>query len=225
MSAELMGVSVTRLEEPIGQALRTYEEVSDNGLMFDSDKASKLELTPDKPNSARSVTDVTFMTEKIGSLYVIAFKPGDGTGDESAHKLASLRVDRPYPRSTLIVPRSKAGVHSEVNLTIVRHSIEDVHAEPEKFAGTFDLLGLDIERVTKIGELGHLATEKYPIPVATLTVGYGEDGKRFGDPHAVYNGISDAIQVCAFLAISDAVHTKYQNVLDGLRPQFPRRSK
>jgi hypothetical protein len=223
MSERLMSIPLTRFEEPIGQALKTYQEISDNGLVFDPKGASKLRLTPDKSNSARSVTDALFMAEKIGTLYLIAFKPGDGTGDESGYKLSDLQVDSQYSRQTLIVPRNKTGVHHEAHLAIVRHRTEDLHAEPELYAGTFDLVGLDGNNIKKIGELGHPVNEKNTTPLATLTVGYGKGEERFGDPHAVFSGISNAVQVCAFLAISDDVHKKYQSILDGLNPKLPRR--
>lgn len=221
MPEKLMGVPLTRLEEPIGQALRTYQEIFDNGLVLDSASATKLQLTPEKSNSARSVSDLAFMGEKIGSLYVIVFKPGEGTGDESGYRLSDLQVDAPYPNKTLIIPRNKTGVHHEAHLTIARHTIEDVHAEPEIFAGTFDLIGLDGKKVVKIGQLGQKLDDQLRLPVATFTVGYDKNEKRFGDPHAVYSGISDAIQICAFLAISNEIHNRYQHILDGLNPQMP----
>jgi hypothetical protein len=222
MTERLMDVPLTRFEGPIRQALGTYQEISDNGLVFDPNAASKLQLTPEMPNSARSATSVLFMTEKVGTLYVIAFKPGDGTGKESEYrKLSDLKVGSNYPNKTLIVPRNKDGVYHEAHLTIVRHVIENVHAEPEMFAGTFDLIGLDGKRVVKIGQLGQKLDEQASLPLATFTVGFDENGLRFGDPHAVYSGISNAVQLCAFLAISNEIHNRYQHILDGLKPQFP----
>ncbi len=43
----------------------------------------QLQLTPDKPNTARVVLDFLYQREKVGDLYVILFAPGDGTGKES----------------------------------------------------------------------------------------------------------------------------------------------
>lgn len=218
MSKEVMGVSLSRLEDPIRSALKNYQSASD-GLVFDTDKACKLASTPDKPNSARSATDVIFQGEQIGTLYVIAFKPGDGTGTEIDYQLENLHVDSPYPRDARIVPRNKTGIDSEAHMTIVSHNIEDSHAEPQPYAGTFDLLGLDGTRVKKIGRLGHPVSKGIATPVTTFTVGY-RGGERFGDPHAVFSTIK-AVQVCAFLAISDKVHKDHPRVLVGLRPQLP----
>ena len=217
-----MGVPVDRFRDPIQHALKRYQEKSSGNLGFDIIPASNLTLTPEKPNSARSATPAQYKGKEVGTLYIIAFKPQDGTGDEKTHKLADLDVDTPYPRITSVVPRSKAGVHSEGHLTIVTHKIEDVHAEPVLFDGSYDLLGLEKTRVLKIGTLGqpNLQTA-YLEPTATLTTGYDRESRRFADPHAVFSMLPDRIQVCAFLAISDAVNQEYANILKSLNPQFP----
>lgn len=215
-----MGIALETLEDPIRAALKTYQEISDNGLRFDRDRACRLDLTPDKPNSARSATDALFQKEPIGKLYVIAFKPGDGTGSQDYYQLNNLKVDSQYPTTALVVPRDKVGVHSEAHLTIVRYGIEDPHAEPQLYAGSFDLLGLDGNFVRKIGELGHPEKAETTFPVATFTVGY-RGSERFGDPHAIYSKIPGTVQVCAFLAVTDEIHKMYPNILDGLNPQLP----
>ena len=132
-----------------------------------------------------------------------------------------LSLNPAYPREIRVVPRSKKGVHNEGCLAVVSHEIGNVHAEPEMYAGTFDLLGLDGKSVRKIGELGHSETQTHHTPVATLTVGY-KNQERFGDPHAVFNRINGWIQVCAFLAISDEIQKEYPDILNTLNPQFPR---
>jgi hypothetical protein len=222
MSKELMGVPLERLEQPIRAALYSYEEQSANGLRLDIENAHKLELTPDKPNSARSATEVFLRDTQIGKLYVIAFKPGDGTGSQDFYQVKNLRFEKPYPASALAVPRKKIGVHSEVLLTIVAHEIENVHAGPRMYAGIYDLLGLDGDMVGKIGELGYSKDAFIPVPLSTFTVGYKDEIERFGDPHAVYSGIP-AIQVCAFLAISNGIYQNHPDIWKGLRPQYPRK--
>lgn len=219
MSAEILGVSLEKLRGPIRTALKEYGEISGD-LKFDVDNASNLSLTSTKPNSARSETEAFYRNAPIGSLFVIAFKPGDGTGSEINFNLKDLAVDTPYPIATLIVPRNKTGVHSEAHLTIVTHKIEDVHAEPKLFAGTYDLLGLKGNKIVKIGQLGHPINQDATPPVTTLTVGYNKS-ERFGDPHAVYSAIPTSIQVCAFLAISEAIETEYTNILKSLNPKLP----
>lgn len=219
MSAEIMGVSLSDFEAPIRTALNTYEELSSGSLKFDADNACKLELTTDKPNSARSETEAGYQGTSVGRLFVIAFKPGDGTGSEINYKLDGLAIKTPYPRNTAVVPRNKTGVYNEAHMTIVTHDVDNVHAEPHLYAGRFDLLSLDRTIVKKIGELGHPGAENIN-PVTTLTVGYA-DMKRFGDPHAVFSAIPSVVQVCAFLAISDEIHRKYADVLGSLNPRLP----
>lgn len=219
MSEKLMGISLLWLEDPIRTALKTYQEISNNRLLFAIDEACKIELTPDKPNSARSATVATFEGLPFGTLYMIAFKPGDGTGSEVDYQISRLIIDHPYPKAALIVPRNKVGVHSEVHLTIMRHALENPNADPELYAGTYDLLGLAGNSVKKMGQLGHPETIDTSIPIATFTVGY-RGSERFGDPHAVYSPVA-AIQVCAFLAISNEVHQQHPQLLNTLHPRLP----
>ena len=217
-----MGVPLSRLEDPIQATLKAYQEVANNGLVFASEVACKLEPTPTKSNSARSESDARLGGDVIGKLFVIVFKPKDGSGSEVSYKLADLQVDSRYPVGTQVVPRNKTGVYSEGHLAIATHGIDDVHAEPRLYAGTFDLLGLKDTKIVKIGELGHPENQKIMVPVTTLTVGY-DNGKRFGDPHAVYSAIPGSLQVCAFLAISDEVQKSHPNLLNSLKPQLPTR--
>lgn len=223
MSPEIMGVSLKTLENPIRTSLAAYQKISNGELGFDIDSACKLTLTPDKPNSARSETDAWFRHVQIGKFYVIAFKPGDGTGSEVNYLLDDLLVDSLYPRNICVVPRNKTGVYHEGHLAIVRQKLEDVHAEPELFIGKLDLIGLDGVRVGKIGELGQSEGSAPALPLATFTVGY-KDGIRFGDPHAVYSSDQKSLQVGAFLAISDLVHKEHPNVLSSLKPHLPLKS-
>ena len=220
--AEVMGVPLSRLEAPIHSAISTYQRIADSGLVFDAGKASKLELTPDKPNSARSESKVFYNDGMLGTLYVIAFKPGDGTGSEITHKLGDLRIEPPYPRDTRVVPRSKEGVHSEAHLAILRHGLEDVHAYPELFQGTLDELTLDGDTVRKTHEIGQAVDENIIAPLTTLTV-WHIIRERFGDPHAIYNSIPNYLQVCAFLALRNEIADKHPDALIGLRPHYPRR--
>lgn len=221
MSKEIRGVRLDSLRDPIHVALRTYEEISKGDLSFDKPTASNLDLTPTKPNSARSETEARFRGNLIGSLFVIAFKPGDGTGSEADRRLENLRLNPEYPRGVQVVPRNKTGVHSEGHLTVLTQTTDDANAEPELFAGSFDLLGFQGIKVAKIGELGHPKEQDVFTPLTTLTVGY-RDAKRFGDPHAVYSSIPASLQVCAFLALTEAVQKQYEDVLNSLSPQLPR---
>lgn len=238
MTAEITGIKLKELEIPIHDALEQYQDLSQGSLTFELDDVGLLVPTPDKPNSARSQTVVRHLGEKIGDLYVIAFKPGDGTGDEKTYSLDDLVVGSGYPRATKVVPRSKEGTHSEGHLSLLSQKIDDVHADPEKFAGRYDLLGLDGKVIKKMGELGHSTTVSLAdlTPITTLTVGWRDSREsidtplgrmsfqeRFGDPHAVYNP-NNAVQVAGFLAISDEVYQKHPEILASLNPREPRQS-
>ncbi len=226
---EIAGIKLDTLEDPIRQALITYEHLSDDRLGIDVDAAAKLELTPDKPNSARSATPITFNGQPAGMLYVIGFKPEDGSGDEKTFSLKDLSVDSPYPTAAKVVPRSKSGVHSEGLLTIVSQKIESPNTEPELFNGTFDLLGLDGTLIRKIGELGHQSSIDLAeaTPLSTYTVGHRVDSdgtlERFGDPHAVFSSLPDEVQFCAFLAVSDEVYRAHPEILTSIDTQEPRK--
>jgi hypothetical protein len=220
-TAEVMGVPLSRLEYPIQVALEHYQDIADNGLVFDAIPASQLTPTPDKPNSARSETDVLFRDIPIGKLYVLAFKPGDGTGSEVFYRLSDLEVAFPYPINVGVIPRDKVGVYNEGHLTIATHELDDVHADPELYSGRFDLLGLSNNQVVKIGELGQPGDAVIYEPAVTLTVGYDSEGNRFGDPHAVYSDIAASLQVCAFLAVSDAIQQLHPDLLKAWNPHYP----
>ncbi len=225
MIKEVAGINLETLEGPIRAALTMYEELSGGELMFDVDQAAVLEPTPEKSNSARSVTEARHRGEAVGKLAVIAFKPGDGSGDESAYKLKDLAVSEPYPRTSRVVPRIKASFHNEGHLTVVTNKIDDPNAVPELFAGTLDLLGRRDGVVVKIGELGQKRDTQaaFLAPRTTFTVGYDEDGKRFGDPHAVFSSMPDVLQVGAFLAISHDTYRAHGDVIqETLEPVEPR---
>lgn len=230
MSKEVAGIPLSRLEVPIWIALKSYQDITDGKLRFEVAKACKLIQTPGKANSARSATDVTLIdtynrAQIISKLYVIAFKPGDGTGDTTTYKMGDLDVDGPYPNTERVIPRSKKDIRYETHLTVVAHKIDDSHAEPELFKGTFDLLGLKGKTVLKKGELGQSGEKKAAYPKTTFTLGY-VDGQRFGDPHAVYSAIPDSLQVCAFIALTEEMDAKLflehsSNPLHKLHPEPP----
>jgi hypothetical protein len=227
MEREVAGVPLSRLEAPIQTALNEYQAMADNRVQFQTTAASRLVLTPDKPNSARSETNVTYRNSFVGKLFVIAFKPGDGTGSEKDRKLYDIVTYPQFPWDARIVPRNKTGIYAEGELAILSHAIDNVHADPIMYAGTFDLLTLDRNLVSKTHELGHPTGTINLTPLTTLTTGYtitktGDLGERFGDPHAVFSSVPDAVQVGAFLAISDEMNRKHPYLLHHLDPQLPR---
>jgi hypothetical protein len=177
-------------------------------------------LTPDKPNTARTVFPVKYAGHDIGDMYVIAFSPGDGTGDESAFKLGSLELPEElvydkFPAKVL--PRKKDGILYEICFPIA--TVIDEKAV--RFAVSLDELTVDCandpKTVVKAFELG-LSQEQYHKaikagndlgPKLFLTTGH-KNGLRFGDPHAIHYGVKEkGIQIAGFLAIKEEEKAKH----------------
>ncbi len=230
------GVPIRDLEMPIREALSVYQEISDGQVSFDDKRAARLGLTPEKPNSARSETDFEYRGSVVGKLFVIAFAPGDGTGDESAYGLDNLMTDG-LPQQPKIVPRSKAKVHSEGHLAIVSHETDTDRIDPLMFAGSLALLGIEEvtgdtrDEVIEIARIGQpldqfrdLAWGINPSayvgmrPTVTFTTGYDKAGERFGDPHAVYND-TDILQIAAFLSVREE-HVGALDILGATQPHI-----
>lgn len=229
MASYIKGIALSNFEGPIHDALESYGHRSNGAVEFDLLGATNLELTPKKGSTARSVTDLRHSGEVVGKLVVIAFAPLDGTGDEKVHKLDDINTGR-YPKVAKVVPRSKTEAHSEVHLTIAAQHIGFPGADPALFAGNLELLGLQGNRLTLLGDLGQNPAQfnlaafgiKAAEPTATLTVGYDQTTKdRFADPHAVFNPHERLVQVCGFLAISPELASQHAGVLDRLNAVQP----
>ncbi len=205
--------------------------MADSGMQmgFDLEAATKLTATPDKPNSARSVSKVQYGKDIIGDLFVIAFAPYDGTGDDKTLHLPSVDIAPGYPRTPKILPRSKAGIHSEVHLPLLAIDSAVDSAEPDMLYGRYDLIGLDQGVVGKIGWLVSYQGMPLDRSSATYTVGYDYDryrsyfggGVRFGDPHAVYNPSPNLLQVCGFIALTNEQYENTPGALQSLSPNSP----
>lgn len=75
MSSHVAGVPLSAFEEPISVALRGYAELAEDHVTFDVAAAARLALTPDKPNTARSVTTVRHFGEAAGVKTLILPRP------------------------------------------------------------------------------------------------------------------------------------------------------
>lgn len=232
MTKEVAGIDLKTFQEPIHDALKTFQEISDERVVFDLDEASKLGLTPEKPNSARSVTAVSHLGEAVGNLYVIAFGPHDGTGDESTHSLYGIGdIPKRLPREPKIVPRAKTGTHSEICLPLVSQMRGSRIFDPVMFAMNLDVIGFDdAYNLKQIGTLNDGYSAKFVDtlmfnwgvePYARLTTGYDREAKRFGDPHAIYNGYGNVVQVAGFLAISDEIADNHASAAYDLKARRP----
>ena len=216
MAHEVAGVPLSTFEDPIYRALTRYSEITDGRVLFGFlEQAVKLELTPDKPNTARSVVPVYHENEEMGTLYTIAFAPQDATGDDKTFKAEDLRSR--FPNDPKYFPRSKAAVHAEVHLAIASQTMES-QEDPVMFAGHLRLLGLIgdnyLDEIGYVGQESHSFTStmrnRHPRnPRVTLTTGQRGEisisdkaGERFGDPHALLNPKEGVVQVAGFIAIS-----------------------
>ncbi len=203
-------LDLTLLREPLENALRGYERLVDSAFRFSW--FGDFVLTPDKPNTARTVVPVLCDEQKVGDLYVILFRPGDGTGDEGTFKTGDLIVPDRFcykTKPSRVFPRSKQGVECEgyFPLFSMRDRICFL------YAGSLDLLsplnGVVIKECTLgLGALNYqkvLCEGKPVTPRIELTTGTVKGRYRFGDPHAIHYGVETAgvVQVAGFLSVRD----------------------
>ncbi|MBI5357678.1 hypothetical protein HZB74_02415 [Candidatus Saccharibacteria bacterium] len=203
-------------EQPIEEALSGYVEVSEGYLGFDVEKAKRLELTPEKRYSAKSESEIEVRAQgqetKLAKakLVTVLFMPRDDTG---ASYGVSFGMEGDNPKAINNLPRSKQGTHSEAHLTIASYK-PDYHLFPRLFAGNLSVLTPipfrpeAIEEGFEVGQnkgefVASMCSDNSPKPKASLTVGQNERGKRFGDPHAIFNGWKDIAQVAGFIAVNE----------------------
>jgi hypothetical protein len=231
MAYGVNGVSKGDVAEHVVAALRGYAEISDGPIQFDLVAAAKIEPMASKPGTAARSKSIVTMGDFATELFVLVFRPEDGTGDESAHNLAEINTDQ-YPRSVNAVPRDKGAAQGEAHLSLVTFR-DDGTAVP--FAGLLDLVGFEPgyetgvvpKTLVRVGSLGQTPAEfrasmlgsEQPEARATATVRrYGALAHAFGDPHAVYNRTS-ALQVAAFVAVPKDQATELLRVLDARLPR------
>ena len=156
MAHNIQGISLAHFEEPIREALNQYSYMADQRVIFDVETAARLELTPEKPNSARSVSSVQHEGEAdIAQLYVIAFAPGDGSGHPSTRKEYVPGLGW-FHKEDPIAPRAKDGIQAEAHLTLATQLIDQPLSDPKLYAGSLSILGLVDSKLMTIGTAGSL---------------------------------------------------------------------
>lgn len=228
MAKLIKNISTESLRGPIYDSVKRYSEIAgQKGLVFNPDDLQELTLTPDKPNTARTVIEARdHHGEKVGDMYVIAFKPQDGTGDSKSRRISDLDVKYPYFYVEALTPRDKA-LGSEVHLGILSQAAWE--REPTPFGGQLDLIGLRGLSLGRLGTLGvgrssskNISTLGFSEPAqdlqpnASYTV-KGEGLSREGDPHAAYNYTSELV-VAAFLAVESHNAFLLQNAFNPRSP-------
>ena len=213
-----------RMSLLLEDVLNTYSQLGGGRIKFQ--KFNPFMLTPEKPNSARTIVPVTYNNTNIGDMCVIAFRHGDGTGDSKTYTVDSLTIPEYLicsEHQEKILPRKKEGVFCEGFFPLFTLLSEN---EYHKFAVSLELLTIDdtLALRTKCDSLRKIVIARYlgleirefyktlrerseVFPEIQYTCGY-KNNKRFGDPHAIHNGGSEYvdgyIQVAGFLAVKDA---------------------
>ena len=232
---EIAGIPVNVFEEPIFEALDKFAGRTHQKIFFDGiNEGIKLVLAPeDVPYSARADIKVEHKIDgritEAGNLAIIAFAPGDGTGDELTYSLSDIDTGS-YPREAKVVPTSKVGVNSEVHLPISSHVAH--HPLMGWVIHSNNLHVLEFRpnkphRLAKIGELGYspeiFNARQGWFSYATFTTGHynllgnhSVNGERFGDPQAIYNPWDRYVQIAGFLALTDEMAAQHFSIFDRL---------
>ncbi len=201
------------LTRQLGLALEGYRWLFDNE--FHVQDFPDLALTPEKPNSARTVVPIKYGFDlRPLDMYAIVFLPGDGTGDSKTYKAGELKLPsrlKYEEKPERVLPRSKNGVICEGFFPFFsvgsdgRAKMFDAYME--------ELIVTDATSPSTVvhgwglGRGGPIPGESKNAPRVYFTTGE-INGKRFGDPHAVHypKEYSNGIQVAGFLAVKDTNH-------------------
>jgi len=232
MSNEIAGLPLAKFEEPVRHALQFYQKRAHRKTAFDFDTAASLGRTPEDTTSALSRSRVEFAGKAIAELRVVAFAPGDGTGNEDDFKLFDLYTGV-LPRQSKIVPRRKNNIRQEACLPLASFHANQPDAEPVLLASSLALLSvkeslLNSDTITRVGFLGskppQYQLQMYGIRTdhssANYTVadiirynGKDEELVRTGDPNAVYNPYPEYVQVCGFIALENNASDEHEELL------------
>lgn len=178
--------------------------------------------TPEKGYTAKA--KITLNINGVQKdIPIIAFRPGDGTGDESLVSVQTTKIPDQYfhaEKTWRVLPRSKMSLRGEIMFPLGTYQ-ENTAVNLQNL----EILTLANEEVTFARELGFTqhgyeqrlkdkdAVAKYSIYPENhtmftghklyMTTGYDWLGQKVLDPHAIYSSIDNpkSIQVAAFLSI------------------------
>jgi hypothetical protein len=211
MAIEVAGINLDEFKDPIKGALTEIAYYTNGEVEFDIDAALDLTECLGKSYSAKSTSQVIHMGEKVTSLTVVVFAPGEGTGNEDDFKLKDLDMGE-FPWESQFVPRSKAGIFMEACLSLAAKEIDKPNVDPVRNLGSLTEVGFDAvpNKVVKLGTLGQPErsylnglAKRHMYPKVTFTTAPGLNDSRLGDPHAVVNIRPDIVQVAAFLSLDE----------------------
>jgi len=196
------------LRGPVERSLKAYAAM---GLTFGD--FPDFAAVPEKGYTARSSAPVLISGYDAGKIHLLAFQEGDGTGDTGTFGIGAIAIPMSFQHSEKperVIPRLKTDVVCEGLFPVC--SIRDDLIAP--FAVSLEELTVNdrSDAIVHAWTLGlkedtlglALDTSINVPPRVYMTTGTSADGRRFGDPHAVYcaTGIG-GIQIVGFLAIKD----------------------
>lgn len=216
------------LEDKVAKAARSLGKDIGVGVK-DGVQLESLHLEGGKPNYARTSAQVYVAGKTAANLWVIAFKPGDATGDYSTK----------FPPGSLIVPedlRSNSGdkgTYPRPKPQVAEIAIPLAHAETAHriFGGTtLRLLTVAGEgedaRVTLVEGANFTPGSSVRFGGGSnrhdddnfVTLGVDSFGRKVGDPHSLVNmsldGDEEAVDVVAFLAAESEASAEGVDLMD-----------
>lgn len=204
-------MNLKKFRQPLEESLRGYESLHKELTFQDF---PDFILTPNKPNSARTVVPVSYGGTHVGDMHTFVFRYQDGTGDENTYKLDDIKVPlnlRHEKKPERIVPREKKGVIAEGFFPLFSLNNEE---RIIPFTSHLQEFTLDSDKnLISLFDIGqskslylHLIDSGLRIkPEIYLSTGTYVSGKRFGDPHVIYHGLKDknTTQVVGFFSVKE----------------------
>jgi hypothetical protein len=180
---EVFDKAVQTLAEKVEQASsRLGREISVGG--DEGVTVPELSLTPHKPNFARALVPVRVAGEHATNAWIIAFRPGDGTGDYSGFEPGSLLAPEDLLRmsahgESALYPRPKTGMTAEICVPLAKAA----------FGHFYQGTSLQILRALRKNEEEGLELNTAEVHLrgasSFVTLGTDNFGRRAGDPHAL----------------------------------------
>lgn len=199
-------IDLSKVYQHTIDALREYAPLLP-GHVLELDQVTPFQLTPQKPNTARTTVPVRYQGTKIADMYVILFRHQDGTGDSSTYRLDDVVIPHFLSHSEKperILPRAKTGVLAEGFFPLF--SVQNGVTYP--FICSLEELTIDVPTAMALGGLKPSVVQAWNLgmsaahfrwhtterdkgykkvdPKVTFTVGNYHQ-VRFGDPHNVCN--------------------------------------
>ncbi|MDD5181923.1 MAG: hypothetical protein PHC66_01980 [Candidatus Nanoarchaeia archaeon] len=199
------------IHQNLGRVLEGYEAYIGNGIELRAE--GPFVLTPEKPNTARTIVTVWQDDEKLAKMFAILFKHGDGTGDANTYKPGQLIVpyylqfenkpERIFPRKKdceeeIFLPFfSVIGGKTYDNIVSLEELTVDSVENPKTIVRA-KTLGSSVKEYENMICGADIKKQQ---PYHLRTTGY-KNGARFGDPHAIYQRDDlESIQVAGFISL------------------------